>query len=229
LLRAIRLLPTPNYSIPLHLVPITILHSSLPNLLSMSTPLFLKNYIAVDPVLNPSAWSFFSFISTCLELGVRFPLETVLRRAQIATFTSPALRQKNLDKSDPSQTRSLVRSNTGEVTEIETIVPTPKSYRGIVGTMWSVVYEEGLAPRDSPSSDTDTDMQSKLQKHNGQRRRKPGQGVQGLYRGWRIGMWGLAGVWGAGFLSASMGNGEEEIMSSAPGIGYRVGGQARQF
>lgn len=227
LLRAIRLLPTPNYSIPLHLVPITILHSSLPNLLSMSTPLFLKNYIAVDPVLNPSAWSFFSFISTCLELGVRFPLETVLRRAQIATFTSPALRQKNLAKSDSSQTRSLVRSNTGEVTEIETIVPTPKTYRGIVGTMWSVVYEEGLAPIEGRGLDADT--QSKLQRQNGHRRRKPGQGVQGLYRGWRIGMWGLAGIWGAGFLSASMGNGEEEIMTSTPGLGYRVGGQARQF
>ncbi|KAH8702227.1 putative mitochondrial fusion protein [Talaromyces proteolyticus] len=198
LLRAIRLLPTPNYSIPVHLIPITILHSSLPNLLAMSTPLVLKNYLAVDPVLNPSTWSFFSFVSTGLELGVRFPLETVLRRAQIATFTSPALRQKNRTNRDP-KSKAVIGTNTDEA-EIETIIPTPKTYRGIIGTMWGIVYEEGLAPAELggiPGNPTT------------QRRRKPGQGVKGLYRGWRIGMWGLAGIWGAGFLGASMG-GEEE-------------------
>lgn len=27
-----------------------------------------------------------------------------------------------------------------------------------------------------------------------------GQGVEGLWRGWRVGMWGLVGVWGAATL-----------------------------
>ncbi|KAG0156128.1 hypothetical protein PDIDSM_3304 [Penicillium digitatum] len=44
LVRAIRQLPTPNCTIPSHLVPITVLHSSLPNLIMTSTPLFLKSY-----------------------------------------------------------------------------------------------------------------------------------------------------------------------------------------
>ncbi len=52
LFRALRLLPTPNYTIPTHLVPITVLHSSLPSLIAMSTPLFLKNYFSIDPVLE---------------------------------------------------------------------------------------------------------------------------------------------------------------------------------
>lgn len=31
-------------------------------------------------------------------------------------------------------------------------------------------------------------------------KRKKGQGVGGLFRGWRVGMWGLVGVWGAATL-----------------------------
>ena len=27
-----------------------------------------------------------------------------------------------------------------------------------------------------------------------------GQGIEGLYRGWRVGMWGLVGAWGASFI-----------------------------
>lgn len=32
------------------------------------------------------------------------------------------------------------------------------------------------------------------------RRPRKGQGVEGLYRGWRVGMWGLVGVWGASYI-----------------------------
>lgn len=42
-------------------------------------------------------------------------------------------------------------------------------------------------------------------------------------------MWGLAGIWGAGFLGAAMGNGEDEIVASTPGFEYRKGGVARPF
>lgn len=220
LLRALRLLPTSNYTIPVHLVPITILHSSLPNLLSMSTPLFLKNYFAIDPVLNPSAWSLFSFAATGLELAVRFPLETVLRRAQIATFTSPALRRNNSTTGN-SKSKAVIRSNS-EATEVETIVPTPKTYRGVIGTMWSIVYEEGESPERGEN------VSQLVGKETSMQRRRPGQGIQGLYRGWRMGMWGLAGIWGAGFLGAAMGNGEDEMVTSTPGFVYRKG-VARPF
>ncbi|KAE8553186.1 hypothetical protein EYB25_004567 [Talaromyces marneffei] len=220
LFRALRLLPTPNYTIPTHLVPITVLHSSLPSLLAMSTPLFLKNYFAIDPVLNPSTWGLFSFVSSGLELAVRFPLETVLRRAQIATFTSPALRQRAYSRS--SKSKALAKTDL-DSTEIETIVPTPKTYRGIIGTMWSIVYEEGVMV------ESEDEVSRLVSSQTAQKRRRPGQGIQGLYRGWRMGMWGLAGVWGAGFLGAAMGNGEDEFVTSTPGFEYRKGGIARPF
>ncbi|KUL84982.1 hypothetical protein ZTR_07900 [Talaromyces verruculosus] len=222
LFRALRLLPTPNYTIPTHLVPITVLHSSLPSLIAMSTPLFLKNYFSIDPVLNPSAWSLFSFVSSGLELAVRFPLETVLRRAQIATFTSPALRQRG-HLNVKSLKSSKASTKTDAEAEIETIVPTPKTYRGIISTMWGIVYEEGV------TTESEDEVSQIVGSQPAQKRRRPGQGIQGLYRGWRMGMWGLAGIWGAGFLGAAMGNGEDEIVASTPGFEYRKGGVARPF
>ena len=32
------------------------------------------------------------------------------------------------------------------------------------------------------------------------KKRRKGQGIEGLYRGCRVGMWGLIGVWGAGWM-----------------------------
>ncbi len=34
-----------------------------------------------------------------------------------------------------------------------------------------------------------------------------GQGIQGLWRGWRVGMWGLVGMWGANAFGAGAGGG----------------------
>ncbi|KAA8647589.1 hypothetical protein EYZ11_004951 [Aspergillus tanneri] len=198
LLRAIRQIPTPNCTVPPHLVPITILHSSLPNFITTTTPLVLKSYLSLDPVLNPSMWSLFTFLGSGLELAVRFPLETVLRRAQIATFTSPSIRQQCAGTPRAS---SLTPPS-----EVETIVPTPRTYRGIVGTMWGIVYEEGsLVPSEAERA------QEVLKKPLALRKRH-GQGIQGLYRGWRIGMWGIAGIWGASLLG-NAGNGDEEMMT----------------
>ncbi|KAE8328980.1 hypothetical protein BDV39DRAFT_172975 [Aspergillus sergii] len=204
LIRAIRQIPTPNCTVPPHLVPITILHSSLPNFIMTTTPLFLKSYLSLDPVLNPSMWNLFSFMGSGLELAVRFPLETVLRRAQIATFTSPSLRQQStsgLRSAKPSEA-------TTEAHEVETIVPTPRTYRGIVGTMWGIVYEEGVQP--NPEAEK---AQALFNKPIALRKRQ-GQGIHGLYRGWRIGMWGIAGIWGASFLGSAGAVGEDGAMPS---------------
>ncbi|KAL4894592.1 mitochondrial carrier domain-containing protein [Aspergillus ambiguus] len=204
LIRAIRQIPTPNCTIPSHLVPITVLHSCLPNFITNTTPLFLKHYLSLDPVLNPSSWGLFSFIASGLELTVRFPLETVLRRAQIATFTSPSLRQKSAGRTHPSASVTAA----SETAEIETIVPTPQTYRGVVGTMWSIVYEEGVQP--APEAERAHEL---LKKPIGVRKRQ-GQGIHGLYRGWRTGMWGIAGIWGAGLLRAAADSGDDDVMVS---------------
>ena len=168
---------SPAYIIPIHLAPITFLTSTIPTAISTYTPLFLRSNLNLDPVLNPTKWSVFTFMGSALDLSIRFPLETVLRRAQIATWTSPQY-------SPPS---SLSRRK-----EVETIVPVPQSYTGIVPTMWSIIREEGYSES----------KRDKLAAAAGKapRRKRKGQGVEGLYRGWKVGLWGLVGVWGASFM-----------------------------
>ncbi|KAL4958961.1 mitofusin complex protein UGO1 [Aspergillus stella-maris] len=194
LLRAIRQLPTPNYTIPPHLVPITILHSSLPSLILSSTPLFLKSYLSIDPVLHPSSWNILSFIGSGIEQAIRFPLETILRRAQIATFTSPSIRQNAAGSIRPA-----ISDAAAQASEVETIVPTPQTYRGVVGTMWGIVYEEGVQP--TPEAQRAREVLGKPVST----RKRQGQGIQGLYRGWRIGMWGVAGSLGLSLLNGAGG------------------------
>lgn len=82
---------------------------------------------------------------------VRLPLETVLRRAQVAV-TKPQ----------------------------RTIVPVGR-YAGVFGTMWCVVKEE-----------------------EGGR-----SGMEGLYRGWRLGLWTNVGVLGLGLVGVQGREGSE--------------------
>jgi fusion and transport protein UGO1 len=184
---------SPSYIIPSHLAPITFLTSTIPAAISTSTPIFLKSYLKLDPLLNPTSWSVGTFVGSALDLTIRFPLETVLRRAQIATWTAPNL--------GPPSSNSKRKA-------LQTIVPVPQSYRGVVPTLWGIMREEGY----SESS------KDKLAAAAGRapRRKRKGQGVEGLYRGWRVGLWGLVGVWGASFVSGLQTGGE--AAAELPGI-----------
>jgi fusion and transport protein UGO1 len=71
------------------------------------------------------------FLASFLDLGIRLPLESVLRRAQVQ-YTKPE--------------RTVVRLG---------------PYNGVVGTLWNMISVEG----------------------------------GGVFRGWRIGFWGLMMVW----------------------------------
>ena len=113
-----------------------------------------------------------------VELSVKLPIETVLRRGQIAAVTN------------------------GEGKPLPTIVDVGP-YRGLFGTMRSIIYEEGESARATkPASDP-----NKLRSINESTRK--GQGVEGLWRGWRVGMWGLIGVWGAATLGGASGKSGE--------------------
>jgi fusion and transport protein UGO1 len=191
LLGTLRTLPT-SYLIPSHLVPITFLTSTIPALISTSTPVFLRSYLGLDPAMNPASWSVATFASSALDLSIKFPLETVLRRAQIATWTSP------------NQSLPVSSSKRKVVT---TIVPVPQSYRGVLPTIWTIVNEEGY-------SESEKDKAAALLGKAPRRKRK-GQGIQGLYRGWRVGFWGLVGVWGTSFIGGIQ-NGSET--ASNPGV-----------
>lgn len=74
---------------------------------------------------------------------------------------------------------------------LETVVPVGE-YRGVVGTIWWIVREEGF-------TEIPTLKGGKIVK--GKKTERKGQGLQGLWRGWRVGMWGLVGMWGSRALS----------------------------
>lgn len=173
---------SPSYLIPGHLVPITVLTSTIPTFLSNVTPFFLRSYLGLDPAVNPTSWSMATFTSSALDLSIKFPLETVLRRAQIVTWTAPTVA--------PPRSASKHKA-------VNTIVPVPQSYRGVLPTMWGIVRDEGY-------SESQKDKTAALMGKAPRRKRK-GQGIEGLYRGWRVGLWGLVGIWGTGFVGGLQG------------------------
>jgi fusion and transport protein UGO1 len=120
--------PTPVI-IPKSLVVPTILHAIIPNYLSSLFTLTLRPYFP-QVSFSPSRYGL-PFLASFLDLGIRLPLESVLRRAQI-------------NHSQPE--RTVVRVG---------------PYNGVVGTLWTMTMEEG----------------------------------DGVFRGWRIGFWGLMMVW----------------------------------
>lgn len=173
---------SPAYLIPSHLIPITVLTSTIPTLLSNVTPFFLRSYLGLDPALNPTSWSMATFTSSALDLSIKFPLETVLRRAQITTWTAPPVA--------PPRSASKHKA-------VNTIVSVPQAYRGVLPTMWGIVRDEGY-------SESQKDKTAALMGKAPRRKRK-GQGIEGLYRGWRVGLWGLVGIWGTGFVGGLQG------------------------
>lgn len=172
------------FALPPSIASITLLHSILPTFITTSAPLFLRSRLGIDPVLTPNTYSAATFLSSALELFVRLPLETVLRRGHISVVSSTS-------------------RSTARLTPPETVVDVGP-YRGVVGTMWAIATEEGGAGQDMVFG-TDGAAAVKI----GKKGRRKGQGVEGLFRGWRVGMWGLVGVWGAAALGGAAGKGGE--------------------
>ncbi|KAF9691186.1 hypothetical protein EKO04_010866 [Ascochyta lentis] len=76
----------PSISISSNLLPATLLHACVPTLISSSTPLLLRSTLSIDPIITPTTYSFSTFLSSTAELFLRLPLETVLRRGQVAVL-----------------------------------------------------------------------------------------------------------------------------------------------
>ena len=75
------------------------------------------------------------------------------------------------------------------------------SYQGLMGTMLHIVNEEGERGGGAElSRGTAGAPALKAGKLGSGAQRKKGQGLEGLWRGWRVGLWGLIGVWGAATL-----------------------------
>lgn len=81
--------------------------------------------------------------------------------------------------------------------EIQTVVEVGP-YKGLLGTMLHIVNEEGERNgRTEITKGTAGAPALKAGKMGAGAQRRKGQGLEGLWRGWRVGMWGLVGVWGA--------------------------------
>ncbi|KAF2279881.1 uncharacterized protein EI97DRAFT_369129 [Westerdykella ornata] len=210
----------PSLSIPTDILPVTLLHATLPTLISSSSPLVLRSTFSVDPVITPTAYSFATFISSTLELFVRLPVETVLRRGQVAVLQEQENRRLSeayrslptgpeVSRSSSRVSGYMEKEDSASRT-FKTIVE-PGPYRGIFGTMWFIVREEGVQivgpgaakmaaqqQQPQPGSRTPAGYSSRT-------RVRRGQGVHGLWRGWRVGFWGLVGVWGAAALGGGGG------------------------
>lgn len=169
----------PSYLCPSTLIIPTILHSLITPTINHSTPLLLRTYLAIDPVLTPVTYSFFKFMSRTVELFLKLPLETILRRGQMSILASPSYRVQGGKDLEP----------------MVDIGP----YKGVIGTMWSIVREEGTSSREIAVGS----------KKKGKKVEHRGQGIEGLWRGWRVGMWALVGVWGARAMSGGGNSGGE--------------------
>ncbi|TFB04550.1 Mitochondrial fusion and transport protein ugo1 [Trichoderma ghanense] len=165
----------PSYYCPPKIVVPTILHSLVNPIFTLSTPLALKTKFMITSEIAPMTFSAAKFFASSVGVLIKLPLETVLRRGQLSVLSEPEY---------------LEALNDGEPA-LETIVPIGKYY-GTFGTMYHIVAEEGA--REIPPKPV-LSKRGKVKTKNLQPTHKKGQGVEGLWRGWRISWWGLVGVW----------------------------------
>lgn len=179
----------PSYACSPTLVFPTVLHSLVHPLFTLSTPLVLRSRFSIDKDANPVVFSIAKFCSSSFALFVKLPLETVLRRGQAATLSSSEYVHALELASDATSTAA------DQPGFMETIVPLGK-YNGVFGTMYHIVAEEGhVAVRDPAPKGRPQSKRSKAKIAETVYRR--GQGMEGLWRGWKVSWWGLVGLWTA--------------------------------
>ncbi|KAI1421267.1 mitochondrial carrier domain-containing protein [Xylaria sp. FL1777] len=170
------------------LIAPTIFHSIIHPFLTLSTPLVLRSQFLIDRDQSPITFSAVKFCTSCVSLFIKLPLETVLRRGQMAVLAEPSYLQA-LDKTS----------------KMDTIV-SPGPYNGVVGTIFTIVSEEGSRLVTVPAKSSQRAKKSKAKV--AQVVYQKGQGLDGLWRGWNVSWWGLVGLWTA---SIAGGGGEGEF------------------
>ena len=83
--------------------------------------------------------------------------------------------------------------------DLETVVEIGP-YTGLIAGLWRISRDEGERI-EGPAV-------AAAHVRPGVRKKRRGQGVQGLWRGWRVGWWALVGVWGASALNGGGKGGE---------------------
>lgn len=188
----------PSYFCPSALFLPTVLHSLIHPILTFSTPLVLRTRFMIDRELSPMTFSIAKFCSSSAALFVKLPLETVLRRGQVAVLGSAPYALL----ADPGAATRGRRLGGGE--RLETVVP-PGGFDGVFGTMRAIVVQEGSRPARGKAVAPKGGAKGKTRVAETVYRR--GQGLEGLWRGWKVSWWGIVGLWTAGVVGGG-GDGE---------------------
>ncbi|EOO00248.1 putative mitochondrial fusion protein [Phaeoacremonium minimum UCRPA7] len=189
----------PSYTCPPSLVIPTALHSLVHPLLALTTPLVLRTKFMIDREVSPTTFSVAKFCSSSVALFIKLPLETVLRRGQVAVLNSPSY----MRAIEPSVVMKAKARE--DKASMDTIIQ-PGKYNGVFGTMSTIVHEEGshmILP--APTKGKPATKKSKTKVAETVYRK--GQGLEGLWRGWKVSWWGLVGLWTAGVVGGG-GDGE---------------------
>ncbi|KAK1778649.1 mitochondrial carrier domain-containing protein [Copromyces sp. CBS 386.78] len=210
----------PSYLCPAALFIPTVLHSLIHPFFMLSTPLVLRSRFMIDREVSPVAFSIAKFCSSTVALFIKLPLETVLRRGQAAVLSSPQY-VAALEPTVPTVTKSrraaaaaaaaaaALEKGGEDETQMETIVPLGR-YNGLFGTMYVIVNEEGshAAPMTAAAKRKAAAAKKKGDKSVPQVVYRRGQGLNGLWRGWKVSWWGLVGLWTAGVIGGGGDAGE---------------------
>ncbi|KAG5921004.1 hypothetical protein E4U61_007235 [Claviceps capensis] len=173
----------PSYLCPSAIALPTILNSLVHPFLTLSTPLVLRTRFMIDRKVSPMTFSVAKFFASSAAVLMKLPIETVLRRGQMAVLSS----------------QEYVRALGGPDKKFDTVVPLGH-YNGVVGTMYHIATEEG-ARLNPTAANTSGIKQGKSKTKMLQTTRIKGQGMEGLYRGWKVSWWGLVGLWAASMAS----------------------------
>jgi fusion and transport protein UGO1 len=171
----------PSYICSSSLLIPTMLHSLIHPILTLSTPLVLRTRFMLDSQVSPMTFSVAKFCASSAAIFVKLPLETVLRRGQMGVLSG----------------KEYLRVLGGKEQKLDAIVPVGR-YEGAFGTMVHIAKEEGH--REIIGKPAQVQKGKGKSKPSGPTYLK-GQGVEGLWRGWKVSWWGLVGLWMAGTLS----------------------------
>ncbi|QUC20017.1 uncharacterized protein UV8b_04258 [Ustilaginoidea virens] len=178
----------PSYLCPSAIAIPTVLNSLVHPLLTLSTPLMLRTRFMMDSQASPLTFSIAKFLASSGAILVKLPIETVLRRGQMAVLTS----------------QEYKRAMGGTESRLDTIVPIGR-YNGLVGTMYHITAEEGT--RENAAAIKAASRKGKAKSASLQPTYVKGQGLEGLWRGWKVNWWGLVGLWTASLVGTG-GEGE---------------------
>ncbi|KAB8360854.1 hypothetical protein FH972_024588 [Carpinus fangiana] len=156
-----------RWTCPPTLLPLTLIHTTLPTVISTTTPLLLRSNLGIDPLITPTSYSVCTFLTSTAELFLRLPFETVLRRGQMKEVqhqqdiraaqeargrtgrnrrsSTQAMYDDDNDSSDTAEQRDIFAADPLSSTkQIKTIVPLGQYY-GILPTMWRIARDEGTS------------------------------------------------------------------------------------